>query len=530
MSELASVRAARLGPNAYEAIFRHSSDAVMFTAPDGRVLAANPAACRVLDLSEAEICARGRSGLIDPEDPGWSAAVEERSRTGHVRRQLRMRRGDGQSFVADITSNIFLDEDGASRACVIFRDVTDHVRADQKLRYLGELTQALLAGESTQEMMTGTARHARVLVHADRGWVVSLRPDSSSVVVLAGDGPGAGEFIGTELPSDTTLAGHAISSNRTVVVRDLASDPHVAKPGRLLGGPSLVVPLTTGQHRFGTLVVARCRERPPFSSSEVEALESFAQSVALALTLGEARAEIERFRLMEDHERIARDLHDSVIQRLFTIGLGLQGVQHLASGALSDRLVRTLTELDETIREIRETIFDLEEPPEGPDFGDRARTVVEEAGELLGFDPQLRFEGPVDVLIDSGYSEQVLSVLREALSNVVRHARATRVEVVIVVNDHVALAVDDDGVGVSGPGTGRGLHNLKARAEQLGGTFSLTPRAPHGTSLMWRVPLPPGGETEPRPHSAPRRTPDSSGDSPLSADSPRQGTKAPTGG
>ena len=117
----------RLSTEAYEAIYRYSVDGVLFTIPDGRVLAANPAACEILGLSEAEICARGREGLAVMEDEGWAAALEERERTGGARADLRMRRGDGTEFVADVSSAIFLDSGGERRACVIFADITDRV-------------------------------------------------------------------------------------------------------------------------------------------------------------------------------------------------------------------------------------------------------------------------------------------------------------------------------------------------------------------------------------------------------------------
>jgi PAS domain S-box-containing protein len=196
--------------------------------------------------------------------------------------------------------------------------------------------------------------------------------------------------------------------------------------------------------------------------------------------------------LFEDRERIARDLHDRVIQRLFACGLSMQGI----ASALDDervvaRLEQTVDDIDESIRDLRTVIFGLTRRTSRAGFRDEVLALAADVARSLSFEPRVRFEGPIDAMMPSGLGEHVLAALREALTNVAKHARATHVDVDLIVGDAFLLRVTDDGVGIPEAPTsqGRGLRNLASRAESLGGAFRAQHRPHGGTVLEWEVPL-----------------------------------------
>lgn len=196
----------------------------------------------------------------------------------------------------------------------------------------------------------------------------------------------------------------------------------------------------------------------------------------------------------EDRDRIARDLHDTVIQRLFATGMSLQGSARLVRTdpeRAIDRIETAVNELDLTVRHIRTAIFGLEQQRMGVS-GLRARllALVYEAAGPLGFVPRVIFDGPVDTGLDERTGTELLGTLREALSNVAKHANATSVHVEVLVESHVCLRVTDDGVGSPADGTtrGNGLRNMAARAEKLGGHMTLEAGVASGTVLEWRAP------------------------------------------
>ena len=201
--------------------------------------------------------------------------------------------------------------------------------------------------------------------------------------------------------------------------------------------------------------------------------------------------------MYEDRDRIARDLHDLVIQRLFATGMMLQGATRLGPlpAEASERVSRAVDELDETIKEIRQTIFALHEPVDAPATSTRGRVLRETAQSagLLGFEPGVRFSGPIDSVVTKAAADHLVAALREALTNAAKHARARRVDVVILLDEgNVVLVVTDDGVGVSGDGSGRrsGVANIAARAQDLGGSCRLERVSEEGgTRLTWSVPL-----------------------------------------
>ena len=286
---------------------------------------------------------------------------------------------------------------------------------------------------------------------------------------------------------------------------DLASgdvEAALAQPGALepaLGGASLldgerptaVVPLTAGDELVGVLVVVREPAAPAFAEDDRRLVASFADHAALAVEFSRASADRQRLAVLEDRTRIAEDLHDLVIQRLFAVGLGLQGLSaRVDSDQARERLSAFIDDLDGTIRAIRQTIFSLQEPEDhATGLRGEALRVVAEAVPALGFEPELTFEGPLDSTVPEKSAPEVLAVLREALSNVARHAQASHAQVSLTADPSrwtLRLLVEDDGVG-PGPDDvpGLGTATMAARARRLGGGCSLERREAGGARLRW---------------------------------------------
>ena len=196
-------------------------------------------------------------------------------------------------------------------------------------------------------------------------------------------------------------------------------------------------------------------------------------------------------RSTEDRDRIARDLHDSVIQRLFAIGLSLQGTARLVERPEAVmRIGEAIDKIDDTIRQLRKAIFDIELTISKEGLHPKILDLVHELRPVLGIHPQLSFSGPVDAVVTGMLAEDVLAVLREALTNVGKHARASQVVITVAVGDEVRLVVADDGQGISAESSaGLGLRNMRQRAERLGGSVELGTSREGGTRLTWHVPI-----------------------------------------
>jgi signal transduction histidine kinase len=252
-----------------------------------------------------------------------------------------------------------------------------------------------------------------------------------------------------------------------------------------------VVPLSTHLVSAALLVVLFEPDAASLPFDERVLLASFADQAGLALDRAQAIEDRAELAVTSDRERIARDLHDVVIQRLFATGLQLQGASAMAhSPEVSARIEEAVEALDTTIRDIRSTIFELQHAGRGPSLRADLRTLVREYAPLLKFEPVVHTVGPVDTAVPAEVREQLLPVLREALSNLARHAAADHGEVTLEVDDHeVRLTVVDDGVGIPADIAESGLRNARRRARSLGGSLEITPRQPRGTSFVWRVPV-----------------------------------------
>jgi signal transduction histidine kinase len=286
-----------------------------------------------------------------------------------------------------------------------------------------------------------------------------------------------------------------MASGKPLAVEDFSDDERVAPVAREhLGlGPAVLVPLGSPGNVRGVLTAGRHRGSLPLSPPAVEMLITFAAQAGIGLELAEHRKDAQRLALFEDRDRIARDLHDLVIQRLFATGMSLQGSSGLITDPEAAKRVRQAVDaLDETIRDIRSAIFTLQSRPRARPYGVRARilTLIEEMTISLGFAPLVRLDERLDALVPGEVAEHMLAALREALSNAARHAGARRVTVTVTTGPDLAVVVSDDGRGMKETNRRSGLRNLADRAGQLGGTLRVGPAAGGGTELEWRVPLP----------------------------------------
>ncbi|MCL2393795.1 MAG: GAF domain-containing sensor histidine kinase [Acidimicrobiaceae bacterium] len=322
-----------------------------------------------------------------------------------------------------------------------------------------------------------------------------------SEFVYAGIDPATADRIG-HLPEGRGVLGLLIIEPRPIRIRDVATHPDSG--GFPKGHPPmrsfLGVPIWVRGAVYGNLYLTEKRDAEEFSEVDEELVSVLARAAGLAIEKARLHTQLSELTLAEDRERIARDLHDTVIQRVFAVGLSLQAlVRRAQDPELAERLQTAIADLDETIRQVRTTIFALEPLPSA-EGGLRAEAleVCTQAVRSLGFNPEVRFEGALDTL-PRNIASEALATLREALSNVARHARAHRVEVVLSATaTAVSLAVLDDGVGLprdlANTGAesvdgGRGLANMRERAQALGGSFSAGPRSGGGTQLDWRAPV-----------------------------------------
>ncbi|AQZ63125.1 histidine kinase [[Actinomadura] parvosata subsp. kistnae] len=367
-------------------------------------------------------------------------------------------------------------------------------RRETWLQASAELTTSLLSGADPHEVLATMAARARRMCDADLVQVLLPEPSHEWLTVAVADGEGADELLGATFDTAATLAGDAFTQGEPLAETDLQNVTDLDSPLRRLGyGPALLVPVGAAPHVRGVLTLTKRSGRLPFSRADQQMLQAFAGQAAIALELAEARRDAERLGLLEDRDRIAKDLHDVVIQRLFATAMTLMSTVRLVERPeASKRLQHAIDELDETIRQIRSSIFALQGTREDSAPSLRAQIVdlVEGAGGHLGFMPGLRMEGQIDTLVGEQPAEHLLAVLREALSNVVRHSHATRAEVSIEVADRrLTLTITDNGVGAGEGGRRSGLRNIEERAARLGGTAELDAPQQGGTRLRWQVPL-----------------------------------------
>ncbi|MFE0130677.1 GAF domain-containing protein [Streptomyces sp. NPDC059037] len=362
-----------------------------------------------------------------------------------------------------------------------------------------DVTALLLSGEEELDVLRFVVERARRILRADLGVIAVPLTDTDELLVALAEGVGAETYRKMRLPRTGSFVGTAMTRAEPVTSTHLAKDPQVtAGPARWSEfGPAVAVPIGTKDGVRGVLLLARTAAGTAFTATETAPLLAFAGQAALAMELAERRRETEQIALLEDRDRIARDLHDLAIQRLFATGMTLQSaLRFVEHPEAEERLLRAVDNLDETIKVIRSTIFGLRAKETGPAArGLRTHMVktVQEAVAALGFTPLLRMEGLVDTDVPPALADNVVAVLQEALSNVAQHARARSAVVSLVVEaDLLTLTVRDDGIGIPDTGGRRsGLRNLEERAAALDGTLTLDSPDGGGTRLVWQAPLQP---------------------------------------
>ncbi|WP_242587824.1 GAF domain-containing protein [Streptomyces sp. MST-110588] len=371
----------------------------------------------------------------------------------------------------------------------------ESMRRERWLRTSAEVTHGLLSGSPRAGVLGMIAERAREITAAELAVIALPVEGTDNLAVELAIGHQAHQHRGLVMPIQGSLSGEAFGTGEPVTAADVCSDPRMSPgPPRFAGlGPAVAVPIGTAAGVRGVLFLGRAAAQPEFTEQEIEPLRGFAGQAAVAMEMADRQRDAEQFALLEDRDRIARDLHDLAIQRLFATGMTLQSAGRLIENeAAAERVARAVNDLDDTIKIIRSTIFGLRTPETGAGQGLRARAVqaVGAATGPLGFAPSLRMEGLLDTQVPREVADQVVAVLGEALSNAARHAQASRVDVVLgATEDEVVVTVTDDGVGLPPDGRRSGLRNLAERAERLGGSLHLAAPPGGGTALTWRVPL-----------------------------------------
>ena len=364
-------------------------------------------------------------------------------------------------------------------------------RRERWLAATAEIARLLATETSGSEALQVVADRGRELAGADISWVVAGDgPDNLSLRVVSG-GEGLEELTVRRL--DGSLSAEVARTATPVVVENVAEDPRFVRPstsGWPVLGPAIFVPLGNSSGTEGVLVLAwKHANAEGFYEVDAGLPAAFAEQAALALQVAKHREDQQRLAVFEDRDRIGRDLHDLVIQRLFAVGLGLQGLsQGIDNPAVAQRLEAAVDDLDTTIRDIRMTIFELGSMEDSADIQSEVSRMVERASRTLGFAPMLRFDGPVRTAVSSEIAPHLLAVLGEALSNVARHAHATSMSVRVSAGREICLVIVDDGRGMSGDSVESGLGNMRERAEKLGGSCSVTSAPGQGTTVRWMIP------------------------------------------
>jgi signal transduction histidine kinase len=374
----------------------------------------------------------------------------------------------------------------------------DEARRQQRWqRASAEIATQLLSGASPGTALAALTRQALELSDADLVTVALPDEQRRRLTIEYAEGDGAAGARGLVLPAGESLFGLVLGTGEPLIVDDFAGDartPQVAREAMGHLGHAIVFPLGAPDDVRGILTMGRRHGGLPFPPGATDVVASFAAQAGVALELADRRAAAERLSVYEDRDRIARDLHDLVIQRLYATGMSLEGTMPMVTRPeVASRITNAVDAMDETIKVIRTTIFALQSRGGSTSSklrGDIVR-LADEAAAALGFAPALRLGSGLDSHVTPEVAEQALAVLREALSNAARHANASRVDVTAYVDaaGMLTLRVTDNGIGIGLQTPRGGLLNLAGRAENLGGEMRVAAAYGGGTELEWRVPL-----------------------------------------
>lgn len=468
--------------------------------PEGRVASWNSGAERIKGYRSEEVIGRPFSIFFIDEAvrAGRPAEILRiAAETGHFEEQAWRVRKDGARFWADVTITALHDETGELRGFAkVTRDRTDFKRGQDRLQALLEIGQKILAGEPAETLLAIVCRSAREIAGAAIATISMPAGDGSNLAVQVADGARVDQLRGALSPLAGSLAGEAFRTGRSVNVAEPAGDPRSHRTGShaRADGPTLVVPLLAGGRVFGVLAVANHAGEPPFGPEQQQLVELFAAQASVAVEYTRVREELGQVAILEDRERIGRELHDGVIQSLFAVGMNLQATAIAADRPeVSDRIENAVTEIDNAIRDLRNYIFGLRPGLLADRRLDQAiRRLVEDAAEesamavVSEVDPHLAARlAPI--------AGDIVQLVREALSNAARHAGPGTCRVTLAEEAGWALLeIVDDGRGfdTGAPGAGgQGLPNLRDRTASLGGSMKVDSIPGQGTAVRIRLPL-----------------------------------------
>ena len=396
----------------------------------------------------------------------------------------------------------------ATSAGIAVENARLYERSQRRERWLAasnEITRALLSGVDSDDGLRLVTERARTVSDAPIAGLALPHPDRDDTLVFeVVDGLGAvNEMLaGATVDMATSASGAVFSSGEAILLQHYGDAAAAWQASRGLEAPAelkeldsaAIVPLAAGDDTLGVLLLCKRRGDVPFAEDDLELLRSFAAYAAIALKYAEGQASRQRLALLEERDRIASDLHDVVIQRLFAVGLGLAGLEQEVGAEVRGRVSGYVDDLDQAMTDMRRSIFSLQDPQAERSMSLRSELlrVIEQATAPAGVRPRIALDGPIDTMVDGGVRLDLLATAREALSNVVRHASATTVTVRLAVSvDLLALDVVDDGVGLPvGSRRSSGLANLAKRAARWGGRCTVADGAGGGTHLRWAVPLP----------------------------------------
>lgn len=362
-----------------------------------------------------------------------------------------------------------------------------------------DIATQLLAGTPPAEVLQVVADKAVELTEADVGFIAVPRdadtpPEQVTELIVdiaSGDGSeDSDRLVGTAIPVYGSTSGTSFLERRPIRSDRLEFD--VTADLETKYGPALVSPLRASDHNTGVLVALRTVDSEPFTDIQLELVAAFGEQAALAIQMADTSRQLRELDILADRDRIARELHDRVIQRIFAAGLSLHSTaQRVTSPEVKSRLASTIEDLQDTVQDIRSAIFDLQfHASTDGNLRRRINEVIDEMIDDSGIRTTVRVHGPLSV-IEPVLAAHALAVLREGISNCLRHAEAKTIAVTITVADDLTIDIADDGCGMPPAVAESGLSNLRARARESGGNMTIVPvEDTGGTRLTWWAPLP----------------------------------------